>query len=286
MNKTNLILHCGARAIDRQTLALIPCPAATETWHPIPHIELVNQIERSLKVSNMSIVAESYGITEDKARMFGLLQIQNCNNDADYAYVIGIRGATDKSLSRGLAVGSSVFVCDNLAFSSEIVMHRKQTKNIMEDLPLMVDTAIGQLATRWLDQAKRIAAYKAKEIGIKDVDHMLAELAGDVFPWQRFADIRAEFMNPRHPEFKGNTLWTLFNAITEYLKPRSDSKASGLWTMPARTGRLHKACDDFVGLVIDTTAVVIPTPIVQVEVATLVSPATVPVEAAAVVPTV
>ena len=143
MNKTNLVLHCGARAIGREQLAAIPCPAATATWHPIPHIELVNQIERSLKKSNMTIVHESYGVTEDNARMFGLLQVANCNNDKDYAYVIGVRGAIDKSLSRGLAVGSSVFVCDNLAFSSEIVMHRKQTINIMRDLPAMVDTAIG-----------------------------------------------------------------------------------------------------------------------------------------------
>ena len=269
MNKTNLVLHCGARAIGREQLAAIPCPAATATWHPIPHIELVNQIERSLKNSNMTIVHESYGVTEDNARMFGLLQVANCNNDKDYAYVIGVRGAIDKSLSRGLAVGSSVFVCDNLAFSSEIVMHRKQTINIMRDLPAMVDTAIGQLSARWNDQSRRIAAYKNKEIGIVDADHFLAELAGDVFPWQRFSEIRAEFLAPRHAEFQKNTLWALFNAVTEFLKPRPDSKASGLWSMPARTGRLHKACDDFAGVVlnVDSKTTEVAAVIPEIEVA-------------------
>ena len=268
MNKSNLILHCGARAIDRTTLANIPCPQATESWHPIPHIRLVQEVERSLAASGMVIVNESYGVTEDNGRMFGLLQVANHQDTVDYAYVIGLRGSLDKSLSRGLAVGSSVFVCDNLAFSSEIVFHRKQTKFCSEDIPAMVDTAIGQLSQRWNDQGRRIAAYKMTALSLRDADHLLAEIAGDVFPWQKFADIRAEFLNPRHPEFQKETLWALFNSVTEWLKPKADSKASGLWTMPARTGRLHKMCDDYAGLVIDTTATV--------------TPATVPVTVAAV----
>jgi hypothetical protein len=272
MNKSNLILHCGARAIDRATLSNIPCPAHTETWHPISHIELVLQIERALVASKMQIVHESYGVTENNARMFGLLQIQNCNNANDYAMVVGIRGALDKSLSRGLAVGSSVFVCDNLAFSSEITMFRKQTKNIMDDLPAMVDAAIGQLAARWNDQDRRIAAYKNKEIGIAQADHFLAKLAGEVFPWQKFKDIRAEFQNPRHSEFQKETLWALFNAVTEFLKPGADSKASGLWTMPFRTGLLHKACDDFAGITMNIAATVVPPTIEVIEPAPADSP--------------
>lgn len=251
---TNLILHCGARSIDRERLKNIPCPAHTETWHPIPHIELVNQVERSLKASNMTIANEAYGVTKDNARMFGLLQVARCENPKDYAFVVGLRGALDKSLSRGLAVGSQVFVCDNLAFSSEIVFHRKQTKNIEAELPSMVDAAIGQLAVRWNSQAKRIEVYKNTEVAQKDADHLLAEMAGEVFPWQKFEDIRKEFKAPRHAEFVKGTLWALFNSVTEFLKPGATSQASGLWSMPQRTSLLHKMCDDFAGLVIDTSA--------------------------------
>lgn len=246
--KTNLILHCGARSIGREQLASIPTPAHTETWHPISHISLVEEVERSLKASGMTVTNEAYGVTRDNARMFGLLQVAKTESAKDYAFVVGLRGALDKSLSRGLAVGSQVFVCDNLAFSSEIVFHRKQTKNIEAELPTMVDTAIGQLCARWNDQNQRIDTYKKTAIDIRDADHLLAELAGDVFPWQKFADVRKEFVAPRHAEFERNTVWALFNAVTEMLKPGEDSKASGLWTMPARTSRLHKACDDYAGV--------------------------------------
>ena len=252
-------MHCGARAISREQLNSIEAPAATESWCPVPYGRLVSEVERSLTNSKMRIVNESYGVTEGNKRMFGLLQIMNCQNSNDYAYVIGLRGSLDKTLSEGIAVGNSVFVCDNLSFSSEIVFHRKNTQHVFRDLPNLVDTAIGQLAARWNDQDLRIEAYKQKELTKRDAMVLTMEAAeSEVFPWQRGYDIYQEFKNPRHNEFKGNTLWTFFNAVTENLKPRKDSKASGLWTMPSRTGRLYKICDDWAGLTINTnnTAVV------------------------------
>ena len=258
MTKTsNLILHCGARHVDRTQLAQFPCPPATETHHPIAHIRLVQEVEKALTASQMRIVTESFGVTEDGERMFGLMQIAHGEEMKDYAYALGIRGSVNKSLASKFAVGATVFICDNLSMSSEIVMSRKYTKLIERDFPLMVATAVGQLGQRWNHQTKRIETYKQTAIGNKDAAYLLAEIAGDVFPWQKFEDIYAEFKAPRHPEFVKETVWALFNAVTEFLKPGANSKATGLWTMPARTGRLHKVCDDYSGLVIDTTAEVI-----------------------------
>lgn len=259
MKTSNLVLHCGARHVNRDQLAQFPTPVITETHHPIAHIRLVQEVEKALTASQMRIVNESFGVTDDGRRMFGLLQVANCQELQDYAYVIGLRGSIDKSLASGVAVGSSVFVCDNLAFSSEIVFRRKYTKQIETDFPLMVATAIGQLGKRWGDQAKRIECYKSTGISDKDAAYLLAEMAGDVFPWQKMEQIYADVKTPRHPEFAKSSLWNVFNAVTESLKPtRETSKASGLWTMPARTGRLHKVCDDYAGLVIDVPAEVVP----------------------------
>ena len=280
--RTNLVLHCGARAVGREYLSAIPCPPATESWHPIPHIMLVQQIERALASSQMRILTEAYGVTEDNARMFGLIQVARADipENTEHAYVIGVRGAHDKTLSRGLAVGQSVFVCDNMSFSSEIVMHRKSTKNILRDLPIMVDTAIGQLYARWADQEKRIECYKNTGVTDQAAAHMLMEMAGDVYPEQKLVGIYREFQKPRHTEFTKGTLWAMFNAVTEFLKPRADSKATSLWSMPARTGRLHKVCDDFAGLVIEIPETVVPVTaaavITPVPVINIVSPSVAP----------
>jgi len=251
MKTSNLVLHCGARSVTREYLASVPAPPSTDTWCPIPHIQLVNEVERSLAAAKMEIINQAYGLTVDNDRMFGLLQVASGGAE-DYAYVIGLRGSLDKSLSRGIAAGACAFVCDNLSFSSEIVMHRRQTTFINRDLPLVVDTAIGQLGKRWANQTRQIETYKHTAISDNDAAYLLLEkLAGDVFPEQKLPDIWREFKAPRHVEFEKGTVWAMFNAVTEFIKPKTDSKATGLWTMPARTGRLHKVCDDYAGLVIN-----------------------------------
>jgi len=256
MNKNcNLILHCGARSITRDQLNAIEAPAPTSTWNPVPYGRLVGEVERSLAASNLRVVNQAYGVTSENARMFGLLHVANGTNPDDYAVVVGIRGSIDKSLSEGVAVGSAVFACDNLAFSAEIVIHRKNTVNVLKDLPVLIDTAMGKLMTRWGDQQVRIDAYKARQIDEEQALVMAYRgYKAGVFPWAKGADILCEFEKPSHPEFlvNGHTVWTFFNAVTEALKPREGSKASGLWTLPARTGRLHKICDDWVGLNIGT----------------------------------
>ena len=103
MKVTNLILHCGARAITRQALNEIKAPEPTKSWCPVPYGRLVSEVERSLAKSNMRVISESYGVTEEKNRFFGLMQVANCQETKDYAYVIGLRGSIDKSLSEGVA---------------------------------------------------------------------------------------------------------------------------------------------------------------------------------------
>ncbi len=42
---------------------------------------------------------------------------------------VGVRNSNDKKSPIGLCVGSRTYVCDNLAFSSEIVISKKHTRN-------------------------------------------------------------------------------------------------------------------------------------------------------------
>ena len=41
---------------------------------------------------------------------------------------VGVRNSIDKSLPLGFCAGSRVFVCDNLSFRSELMVHRKHTR--------------------------------------------------------------------------------------------------------------------------------------------------------------
>ena len=53
------------------------------------------------------------------------------------------------------------------------------------------------------------------------------------------AEVVQEFEEPRHPEFRDWTLWSLFNGFTEVLKSYGD--------LQPRTQRLHGVFDAEVG---------------------------------------
>lgn len=252
MKNLNLILHCGGSPATREQLKAIRTPAATESHFPIPHIELVNQVESRLNEHGMRIVTEAYGMANEGQRMFGVLQVANGHNSEDYSWVCGLRNSHDKRFPAGLCVGSGVFVCDNLAFSSEIVFGRKHTTNIMRDLPILVGTAIGKLGTSWTSQDVRIEAYKNTELSKGDAaDLLLDALSQDVINTRQILPAFQEWRKPRHEEFAENkNVWRLFNAVTEVLKPAEgrNSKGHYLFELPARTQRLHAICDAACGL--------------------------------------
>jgi hypothetical protein len=129
----------------------------------------------------MRIVTEAHGLSADGSRYFGLLQVANGQEQADYSYVLGLRNSHDKRFPAGLVVGSAVFVCDNLAFSGEIKIARKHTRFIVRDLPGLVSGAVGQLSDRWHSQTYRIDAYRRHELTDVQAHDLVVVLRG--FPW-------------------------------------------------------------------------------------------------------
>ena len=65
----------------------------------------------------------------------------------------------------------------------------------------------------------RIKAYKATEVASNRVADLVVDLVdAKAVAKGRIYDVVEEFRNPRHDEFKGGSLWTLYNGITENLK--------------------------------------------------------------------
>jgi len=51
----NLILHCGATAVELDQVATVKTPRATSTWQPIPHHQLIDTVQRTLLTTNLTI---------------------------------------------------------------------------------------------------------------------------------------------------------------------------------------------------------------------------------------
>lgn len=259
----NLMLHCGAAAVDRQAVEDSPTPKGTDKWHPIPHKSLINLLEMRLPEYGMQVVEQAHGLYKDGMRYFGMFQVDAINEtdepDKDFSMVFGLRNSHDKSFAAGLCLGSGVFVCDNLAFSAEIVLGRRHTRYIMQDLPRIVATALGKLFQARIDQERRLDVYKETELTDDQAAHFLMKaLESKAINTTRLPKVWEQWKNPNHPEFaQDKTAWRLFNAFTEVLKD------SSLVELPSRTTRLHGLIDSECGFDIRTTAEKIQQDVVQ-----------------------
>ena len=247
--KANLMLHCGAKAVSREQVAAVPTPARTPTWVPIAHGRLLAGVQECLARAGLSVVSEAHGLARDGSRYFGLMQVVNGDPDQDFGLVVGLRNSHDQSFPAGLAVGASVFVCDNLSFSGEVRLARKHTARIERDLPQLIERAVGRLGDLRRSQAERFAGYKAHDLTDGAAhDLVVRALDARVLPVTRLPAVLREWREPRHPEFReGRTAWRLFNAFTEALKGNLDA-------LPRRTQALHGLLDTSCGLALVVSA--------------------------------
>jgi hypothetical protein len=243
----NLILHCGGREVPREQLMTCPTPPATDTWTPVPHFALLRQVETILAQGDLEIRHQAHALSPGGLRYFGLMGIAGAD-DSDHGLVIGLRNSHDKSFPAAIAVGSCVFVCDNLAFSSEVVIARRHTRFITRDLPELICRALAQVGDLRRRQDQRIDTYKRSQLTDRDAhDLFIRAVDARVLPVTALPRAVGEWRQPTHPEFTedGRSAWRWFNAITEAIKGRS------LDALPRRTQRLHGLLDTACGLAAD-----------------------------------
>ncbi len=106
MRKATLTLHTGAKTAAREQVALVPTPARTPSWVPIPHARLLDGVQGCLESAGLAVVSEAHGLTRDGGRYFGLLQVAQTDTDGDFGLVVGLRNSHDKSFPAGLVVGA------------------------------------------------------------------------------------------------------------------------------------------------------------------------------------
>lgn len=198
----NLVLHCGARHVERSQVLEARTPAASETWVPVPHHRLLELVESTLSTSGMTISNQAHALWSDGLRYFGLMEVANGQRHVDYGLVIGLRNSHDKSFPAAIAMGSSVFCCDNLAFSAEVTIARRHTRFIERDLPRVVHTAVARLSDLRGQQDERIVAYKETELA-EPAAHDLVIRAVDahVLPVTQVPAVLEEWRTPSHAEF-------------------------------------------------------------------------------------
>ena len=60
MNELNLMLHCGANAVERNDVLNAETPHGTTTHCPIPHVELLDRVSGTLAYHDYRVVNEAH----------------------------------------------------------------------------------------------------------------------------------------------------------------------------------------------------------------------------------
>jgi hypothetical protein len=230
----------------------VPTPEPTESWRPIPHATLVDQFVGQAKSAGLEIVQSFHSLSrpatkgkDDGQRYFGLFQVKGINRASDredIGTVIGLRNSHDKAFAAAICAGDAPVVCTNLIFSNEIVLGRKHTVNILNDLPQVISRALGQLGSHWKRQDQRIDAYRDRQLTDAEAHDLVvrAYLAG-ALPKTKIADVVAQWHEPEHDAFVDRNGWSLYNGFTNIYR-------GNLAALNQRSDALHGVLDLAFGL--------------------------------------
>jgi hypothetical protein len=209
----------GKNRVSFKDLQNVPPPQKTKSYVPVLHSELARLVKDigSDVLHGFTFHKEQYVLARDGNQMFAIHSYQNSSDEMGLS--IGFRNSYDKSLSVGIALGASVFVCDNLVFSGEVTTFRKHTSNVQMDLRKMIlDVVFSQ------KENYNKLSLDAKHMQSLDVtDDTAFRLMGLLFGRgiltpRQLPVVKREWLEPTHEAFTDRNLWSFYNAATEALK--------------------------------------------------------------------
>ena len=209
---------CGAK-VGRDALLSIPIPEPTKSFVPVAHADLADSVKRigTDVLHDFEFYKEEYALARDGNHMFGVTSFKGPSDETGLS--IGFRNSYDKSLSIGITIGASVFVCSNLVMNGDITVMRKHTSNVLMDLNKLILNVIYEQRGCYIRANTDMTLMK--DIGVDDdyAYRAIGWLYGHgVLSPRQIPVVKKEWVEPSHDEFSPRTLWSFYNAVTEALK--------------------------------------------------------------------
>lgn len=222
--QASLVCHRGAREVTREQLASVPCPPPEGRWRPVPHADVLTHAERALTDAGYGVERMNLALSRDDAKFFGTLTLRAPLADG-VNLAVGIRSSIDKSLSLQWCSGSRVFVCDNLAFTSQTVITRKHTTFGIERYHEAISKVVSELDDYREYEAFRIRQMQSRPVSDEQAESVLLRAfeLGIIGPHALPIAID-EWRKPRFPQFaEEKNAWRLYNALTYALGRRAQT---------------------------------------------------------------
>lgn len=220
MSHGTLINHCGAQLVTKGELELIPAPPSTSTWFPIRHLDVLEAVEATIDEANFQIKACHFSVSKQGQRFFGVLDLKTDLADG-VSLSVGVRNSNDKTFPIGFCIGNRTFVCDNLAFSSEVVISKRHTRFGENRFREGIVNAVGQLSSYQALEAKRIETLQDRQLDETQAESLVLR-AWDkkLIGTRTLRPLLEEWRHPSFEEFEPRTAWSMLSAFTHIAKDR------------------------------------------------------------------
>lgn len=228
----NVITREELSRFDAPTLAL-----HTRSHKPVPFSNGIDLVQDVAESAGFRFGEEQYVLARNDTQLFGLIEVVNFSSE-ESKICLGVRSSVNKSLSWQLCGGESLSICTNLDLFGNIVLKRKQTTFVMNDLRMMVINFMGQFTESVEQRAEQVTRYKQAQLKDATANHCIIQmLRQGIINTQRVEKVVNEYYEPSHAEHLNEngerTNWTLFNAATEAFK------GSPISTYTERSQKLH-----------------------------------------------
>ena len=221
MSTSTLVLHRGARVVDLDELSGVKAPEPQGRWFPIAHSKVLTRVKETLGEAGFEVRREQLALSKGDHRFFGVLDLESALTEGT-TLSVGVRNSTDQSFPIGFAAGSRTFVCDNLAFSAELMVKRKHTRFGEQRFGNDIATAVQKLHQFKVDEARRILLMRATDVTDVEADSLiLRAFEKGIITTPYIPKVLDEWRVPRHGEFEERTYWSLFSAFTSAMADRA-----------------------------------------------------------------
>jgi hypothetical protein len=209
-----LVIHAGGWLSNEKKLREVEIPALTSTYVPVPYIEPIEMLRKECKKKGYQIKKESYALSKMSKRMFGVIDIDRGTSDEGWA--IGIRNSYDKSISFGLCSGLRTFVCDNLAFSGDLLYIHRHTKGVSVEGAIEKVFNNGDLEASFDRRLKELEYIKEQRITEEEAAWLtLTSISYGVVPLKDSLKVMERYTTPKR-EFEEwiGTMYGWASAVT------------------------------------------------------------------------
>jgi len=212
-----LMLQDGGREITRDELNNLSCPSATRSWRPISHATVLDTALQTLTEAGYAVAKMRLGVSRERQRFFGTLDLTTAlTHDGAVTLAVGIRNSVDRSFPMSFCAGSRAFVCDNLAFHSDLIVKRKHTVNGAARFSADIARAVMSLNSFKEAEAQRIEWMQKTELKDVEAESLILRACVErgLVAQRQLPLVYREWHEPEHEAFKPRTAWSLLNAFT------------------------------------------------------------------------